>query len=332
MDKLNYLLEKTDILVAEVDDLSKKNKTNTSSIQTLQTNLGNAQNNIITLQTNINSINNNICNNNLLINGRFKINQRGQSSYSGNGKYTVDRWSLSGSNITINITDGIVTGTTSAAWSGIKQILEFPSTLAGKTVTASFCGTGGSSGVRLTVKRGASDLLYKDGLIGETGVITLTVTIPNDIVDSEILCVAIYNRGADTTTYNWCKLEVGEVATPFAPRVYAEELALCQRYYIGSTIQNRALRLNTPAFLATSATQVYALINLPVTMRTTPTLTINNMPSIRGSGINKTATSISIFDVIRPDGIMILITSSGLTAYNAYALYNGYIQLDAELY
>ena len=30
---------------------------------------------------------------------------------------------------------------------------------------------------------------------------------------------------------NWVKLEVGSVATPFIPRLYAEELALCQRYY-----------------------------------------------------------------------------------------------------
>ena len=39
---------------------------------------------------------NNVSNPNLLINGDFKVNQRGQSSYTGMSGYTVDRWQIGG--------------------------------------------------------------------------------------------------------------------------------------------------------------------------------------------------------------------------------------------
>ena len=37
---------------------------------------------------------NNVVNTNILINGEFKVNQRGQKTYTEAGKYTVDRWKL----------------------------------------------------------------------------------------------------------------------------------------------------------------------------------------------------------------------------------------------
>jgi len=63
------------------------------------------------------------------------------------------------------------------------------------------------------------------------------------------------------------QLEVGSVATPFEHRSYGEELALCQRYYY---------RMNGRGFFAMASkyttNQIYCGVNLPVTMRSTPTL------------------------------------------------------------
>lgn len=50
---------------------------------------------------------------NLLVNPFFKINQRGQTSYTGNG-YTVDMWSITGSRSTLDVTEDGITFSVSA--------------------------------------------------------------------------------------------------------------------------------------------------------------------------------------------------------------------------
>ena len=72
------------------------------------------------------------------------------------------------------------------------------------------------------------------------------------------------------------QMELGEQATPFEHRSYADELALCQRYtYIMSSNTSSATTdfINGAAY---SASQVNAGIDLPVTMRATPTVTYGN--------------------------------------------------------
>jgi len=65
------------------------------------------------------------------------------------------------------------------------------------------------------------------------------------------------------------KLEVGSVATPFVPRSFGEELALCQRYYQQETSVVRWAY--TPS---TTNTAREMLFPLPVEMRANPTSTI----------------------------------------------------------
>jgi len=75
------------------------------------------------------------------------------------------------------------------------------------------------------------------------------------------------------------KMEIGQIATPWRPRPYKDELTLCQRYFcktynqgvaVGSVdlngcIQNRAQ--------GTASSQLIIKTNYPVVMRATPTLT-----------------------------------------------------------
>lgn len=72
------------------------------------------------------------------------------------------------------------------------------------------------------------------------------------------------------------QLEVGYVATPFEQRPIGIELTLCQRYY------QRYSQLDSPGFGAQAA--AYAAIDhlLPVTMRTTPTLTFQDDQGVAG--------------------------------------------------
>lgn len=64
----------------------------------------------------------------------------------------------------------------------------------------------------------------------------------------------------------WVKLEVGKVATPYSPRPYVEELAMCQRYYLryNTNGQVRAARKTESIF--------DFMIPTTSTMRTAPAI------------------------------------------------------------
>ena len=88
------------------------------------------------------------------------------------------------------------------------------------------------------------------------------------------------NAVATTTNATWqitgVQLEIGEVATPFEHEDFATTLAKCQRYtYIMSSSTSSATTefINGAAY---SASQVNAGMDLPVTMRATPTVTYGN--------------------------------------------------------
>tara|TARA_A100001515_G_scaffold51744_1_gene40796 strand:+ start:175 stop:1347 length:1173 start_codon:yes stop_codon:yes gene_type:complete len=88
---------------------------------------------------------------------------------------------------------------------------------------------------------------------------------------------------ADNTSNEWLitgvQLEVGSVATDFEHRSFAQELALCQRYFYalirhdGSMTGAQSLG-GTGSFY--SPDNVYMSINFPVTMRATPTFSCVN--------------------------------------------------------
>ena len=76
------------------------------------------------------------------------------------------------------------------------------------------------------------------------------------------------------------QLEVGAVATPFEHRLYGAELALCQRYYYVYSGGSADFQENCTRGATTTAS---ATVCLPVTMRTTPSVstTVTN-PFFRG--------------------------------------------------
>ena len=82
------------------------------------------------------------------------------------------------------------------------------------------------------------------------------------------------------------KLEIGSVATPFNRQSLAKSLADCQRYYqVGQTINNSYVG---------GVSAVYAGYNLPVSMRTAPTLvptatTMTNATAIAAGAYNPTS-------------------------------------------
>lgn len=127
------------------------------------------------------------------------------------------------------------------------------------------------------------------------------------------------------------RLNAGGLLLPFAPRPYAEELALCQRYY-----QRRMGPIFGNGWVL-SSTQARSIIDLPVVMRTSPTLNtsvLSGTITLRSGASSLTVTALG-YSQLAPHVINLLATvASGLTINDATQLMGGaadYITLDAEL-
>ena len=215
---------------------------------------------------------------NLLDNPDFKINQRGNDTYTAVG-YTVDRWYNRRTNHTtvtveddgVRLTDSHVSGTLAA----LNQRIEKPEDLLGKTVTISCLITENESDCLTLVGFYLGNAAYANskavGYItvgaGMTGYFTDTVTLPNTTGDYSGINFSIRSYGGTTwdVKASWAKFEYGEVATPFVPPNPALELLKCQRYY--QVIDGRY-----PAPITSSKYGAIWSISLPVPMRIDPTI------------------------------------------------------------
>lgn len=182
-------------------------------------------------------------NNNLLINSNFKmpVNQRDKSAYVDNSSdgtwiYTIDRWRIKGLSLTIN-DDGITLTNSRSSQSSFQQPINqtLPTgtyTLSCKVVSISgnaYMGvTGTTNNPKLSV--GINSYTWNDVAVGS---------------------VAIALDTGASMQLEWIKLECSPIATPFIPRLYTEEIIMCQRFY-------RCFR-RTPIYATASGNLTYML-------------------------------------------------------------------------
>lgn len=219
----------------------------------------------------------NLSNPNLLINGDFQIWQRGTnfdySLINTGGGYVADRWfTMFQKQVISKLPNGgmKIKRNVSSGYDPLTQILEGDyQNFKGKKMTFSVnykniigvqpyihvqCKTNGEF-VTLGV-------LYSI----PSGISALTFTIP-DIIDKDSLRVSfVPSTDAHEHDLYWAKLELGEIATPLSPRLYGEELALCQRYCV-PLLQYSKYRPDR-----ITATEIDFTIPLPVPLRTAPTI------------------------------------------------------------
>ncbi|OOM71086.1 hypothetical protein CLPUN_50780 [Clostridium puniceum] len=142
-------------------------------------------------------------------------------------------------------------------------------------------------------------------------------------------------RGAGYIDIAQIKVESGDKATPFIPRPYGEELALCQRYYDYVNALTGG-RINLPA-IALSSNEVRAFYNFKGKKRTTTsTVTIGGQwRTLPGGYIFSNPLSIIEIGV---DGCTVASTEiTALTANQSWIVQSGdansaYIKIDAEIY
>ena len=90
----------------------------------------------------------------------------------------------------------------------------------------------------------------------------------------------VYGTNGATWLVTGVQLELGKVATPFEHRSYGEELALCQRYYYRIT-NSYAVNQNLCMGVVADSDDVFGVMDMPVTMRTPPTVTASAAASFR---------------------------------------------------
>lgn len=255
---------------------------------------------------------------NILINPDFKINQRATSSYTESASgyiYTVDRWRICNGSVTPH-PDGTVSVSFNQGYTPqFSQLIENYKDYLGKTVTL----TAKVSNVTGTIK------ISSAGMGGTTitadGIYSNTVTLSTALV--QLLISVTNNYEAASATIEWMKLEVGDTATPYTPPDPAEELAKCQRYY-------QKVRLDGGSGIPVVNTIIRASVNIPVTMRKTPTITKKSFPEVKGYGTSSGSTAVNMSNLF-DNSITVNVSAKDLMVGQVYILINGSVELDAEL-
>lgn len=247
---------------------------------------------------------------NLLINGDFRIWQRGENFITEDTvlNYTADRWASARSQVTKKLDNGIpylklVANKVLDDSSYILQKIELPLDIASKEVTLSL-DVKSPNLISIPTLIVENEERQNVGNVSSTwSRISQTFTIESNINTEEFLFVLIGVKKAGIETgqelhIKNVQLEVGDKATNFEYRPYGLELSLCQRYYQKHRAETRHY------FNGGGATHA---MNMPLpfntTMRIIPSLTstVYNSTNVSSHGVYSTTQSDAYIQII-PNG------------------------------
>lgn len=217
---------------------------------------------------------------NLVINGGMQIWQRGESlTEVGTDTYTADRLIMhetAAGAFTVEKYNDPEMGLcakitcTAAGWINLGTVVELVGVF--PALTGSFYAKCSKSFENTTVISATS---YDDGEKWQADTIStswqrVVFALSNVTANEKLYFTCLRGGGVeagDVFYLTGIKLEAGGQATPFVPRPYAEEMALCQRYYQAHVLSLPPVKENTTAAL-------YAMprFNFPTPMRIAPTV------------------------------------------------------------
>ena len=264
-------------LSTTVNDLTLTTNDLSTQIDTVEENVDSLSDNVSTLSSSMDSISTTIASlqgvggtRNYLINSDFRVNQRGETTYNNSNaglkKYTVDRLMHADStNYSLSqIEDGGISiqNLSSSEQVRFEQIIEDGAKLLGnKEISLSISINNVVSKIEgKTLNIGNSQSKTYNG-------VTFGVEYTND---GKFRCYFILNSGL-TRNINWWKLEISPNSTQFEPRLYVEELSLCQRYYQIFRAKSSFSGFGF-GFLKSDSTKGFLYINFHTEMRAIPTL------------------------------------------------------------
>jgi len=262
--------------------------------------------------------------------GQFPINQRGQTSYSDSG-YMIDRWANI-NNTNVQITQSGLTITASGDIAIYRQILEIAYLMAGEAVTISVLSSNGA-------------------LYSATG--TVPSTIPSSDYEVAVAAFPVGNMSfhvgptcsvqfylptaGNEITVKAAKLELGSTQTLAHQENgewvlneipnYQQELAKCQRYFIGfNDSDNHWCASGT----GLTSTDVLVVFPTPVTMRAVPSVTFRDAYLQGSSSVWLAVTGMSAKSK-NENSVALMCATTGLTAGAAVTLAATKIFLSADL-
>ena len=241
---------------------------------------------------------------NLLDNWYFgrPVNQRGQTEYTGNMAFIIDRWRMRGTTATVTLEDdGLVINCDGGSFNSIVQSYGVPAQLLGKKVTLSVLVTENTNNTESFIEIGSGSNSAAAGTVlggnlkfTGTGLFSLTMdlpaTMPNNYLNF-IICAGNPTTAGARFKAVAAKLELGSTQT-LAHREgdkwvlnevpdYGEQLRRCLRhdYIIGSNTDACPICTGT----AYSSDSVIAVVDLPEVMRSNPAVVISGGIQIRFS-------------------------------------------------
>ena len=251
---------------------------------------------------------------NLLTNPDFKINQRGNSTYSSTNLkkiYTVDRWNIYNANL--NASTKVLTNPNSSSGQ-FKQTLELP--LIG-TYTVTIKASRVSGNVYFFINENGANIIDKSIV---SGLNTVTFTSTKGVSEVGVLI----SSGA-SLQIDYVKLEQGAVATAYTAPNVIEEYPKCQRYFqyipklycVPLMFTRNMINSSDKYFQSTNG-------NLPTEMRLKPTLKYKTIRQSDGSTFTDNASFEIDSKTINTVTLSSVVSNFSITVNE--------ITLDAEIY
>ena len=251
---------------------------------------------------------------NLLINSNFAnpINQRGVTfPYATANTYFIDRWFVNEYATVSKTSKGLKITSNDLGVAIIRQIVE--DDLVSHYITAS--AKIDDKVMKVTWKVEANKEVQV-----QKGNATLNISH-----DGSHVMLKIASAVGTSIEVEWAKLEYGEASTPYAPRLYAEELQLCKRYYRIISLIDIVYAYTTDLVYVR-----YTIGDSRFGMREVPTVSILSS-IVYKNGSHDQGFNFSVFIITASDLVLKgEKTAHGLTISNVLQVYS-LLALDAEL-
>lgn len=269
--------------------------------------------------------------------GQFPINQRGQTSYPAG--YTIDRWQSMAATTTVALTSESLRLTDSEPNWLLVQSMENV-LVPGKTYTLSALYKAANSRIRLVVTWADGQFFYNlEAPVSSTyQLATITGTVPeNATIDYKQVVVQALDANC-IIDLQAMKLELGDTQTLAHQNEngdwilneipnFQQELAKCQRYFIGFNDSNNHWCASGTGLSSTNALVVFPT---PVTMRAVPSVTFRDAYLQGNSSVWLAVTGMSAQSK-NENSVALMCDTTGLTAGAAVTLAATKIFLSADL-